>query len=631
MLTMPTKFAAVDTETNGLDIWHGGRMFAAGAVLSNGQEHFWRGEFSGLRALLEDETCDKVFHNAKFDLRMLEAKGFKVRGRVWDTMIFAHLLDGRDAGKPLGLDPVSRKYLPNEYRKIVDEINVWFDEHGIEKRMRRRNFENLPNEILQKRNVGDARITGALFKRFFKTVAHHFGFLLEQEHELINVVRSMEDVGIAVDPEEIELQDKHFLEIEEDVLLYCEGVVGGDFNMNSREHQIELLKRSGAWEQLVAFVKDSPDRQTGASRPNKIIPKLDDWNLRNLHHPSAHMLLLGKAASKMRSTFIDQARRYQVDGVLHPNFNQLGTTTGRFSCSNPNLQNIPIEGDRRTAYTEEEAEEAFEMTGTNYAPHLKRLFVVRPGKAHIHSDKKQAEMAMLAHYTNSQTMMDIFASGESIHDGICKRLYGEWTKGLKTRTKAVVFGYQYGAGLKTLARKIGGTVQDAKATRNRLGRIMPELPKWQAELAEQVEQVGYLTTIHGRRHYLRRHEAYMGPNRMCQGSVGDEIKSRMIALHKMFKAESIDAQILLNIHDDIASQSAIGDLHRAVPRIYEVMHETSKPYRLPLASSLDITYTRWSDLKEVEKPYEPDTYLPKTHSAKSRTGSRPTRKVPHKA
>lgn len=609
---------AIDTETTGINPWRGDRMFSAAAAFPSGRRLFWYRDFAGLKDLLEDESVDKVFHNAKFDLRMLEFSGFTVKGKVWDTMIFGHLLDGRDAGSGLSLDNMSRKYLPMQYRKVTQEVNEFFqgianaESKKLGKQAAKRNsdfnksivdFSKLPKDLLKRRVVGDADLTLRLFNRMYDTVRQTFPLLLDQEHKLLMVVKRMEDRGIQVDIEEIHRQKVEYDLIVDDVLDFFETYTGKEgFNLNSRADQERVLDMAG--------LLDCIDERTDPSKtfPNGQ-PKLNDYNLRNLHHPVAHMLLMGKAAAKMRDTFLSQAEGCQTDGVLHPNFNQLGTTTGRFSCSNPNLQNIPIEGDRRTAYTESEAEESFDMTGIEYAPHIKRLFVVRPGYAHIHSDKKQAEMVMLAHYTNSKSMREIFETGESIHDGLCRLLYGEWTKGLKTRTKAVVFGYQYGASLATIAKKIGSDLAEARRARNRLAQVIPDLPRWRRLLEDLVQEQGFVQTIHGRRHYLSGSESYKAVNRMCQGSVGDEIKSRMVALDDMIRAEGVDACLLLNIHDDIGTEIAEGDVERIGPKIVDIMNEsTPLGFTLPLAADANITFSRWADLMDVEDEKDPRSY-----------------------
>lgn len=600
------NFVAVDTESTDLHPWRGAKLISAAAAFPSGEEMFWRDSDlygGGLRRLLNDETIDKVFHNAKHDARILQSAGFKIRGQVWDTMIFAHLLDGRNAGKGLGLGACAVRFLPSDKRKIVDEITKYFDDHNIGEDRRWMSFALLPPDLLKRRNVGDACLTRDIFLRTYKTVALTFPWLLKNEHRLIPVVIKMENRGIVINEEELDAQVDYFNDIYEDCLRFYEGVTGNNsFNIDSPDDQAHLLGTAGLLELIPELTKG------GKSGKNKK-PKMDDWNLRQLHHPVSHMLILGKAAKKMRDTFLIGMLQRSINGVVHANANQLGTNTGRFSYSDPNLQNIPIEGDRRTSYTEDEAREAYEMTEVNYAPHLKRIFYVRPGFAHIHSDKKQAEMFMMGHYANDPKMDAIFAeslrTGKSIHDMICIAMYGEWTKGLKTRTKQVVFGYQYGSGVKTFSKRTGLPMSETLATRARLARTLPGLPRWKRQLDEIVQERGFVITEHGRRHYIRSDASYVAINRMCQGSVADEIKSRMVALNDYFESEIPEATVLLNIHDDLANEVPQEYRHKAAKDIKEIMEETGVPFRLPLPSSLDITYSRWSDLKEIEdgKPF----------------------------
>jgi DNA polymerase-1 len=608
--TLPERWIAIDTETTGLNRWRGDRPFCIGVWLPNGTKQFyWRDDMERMRDTLADPSIDKVFANAKFDLRMLEAAGFVVRGRVWDIFIFAHLLDGRDSNN-ISLDFISKKYLPSSMRKITAEIDDWFKANpGANPKDK--DFSRLSKDLVEKRCTGDAELTGAFFRKVYSTVAKLFPFLLEQEHRLLLVVKKMEDRGVRIDQSEIERQYDYFNEIVEEVIDWFECYEGRYyFSLTSRTDQLAAVNRAGIADLLIDTDPDTKKERMF----------LDDYHLRNTHHPVAHMLLVGKAAMKMRDTFLGQMERLATDGVLHPSYNQIGTSTGRFSCSAPNLQNIPIEGDRRTAYTEAEADEMIDMTGINYAPHVKRIFPVRDGYAHMHTDKKQAEMVMLAHYTNDPIMKAIFQRGESIHDGICRMLYGEWTKGLKTRTKAVVFGYQYGAGLPTIAKKIGGTIDDARKAKAKLETTFPSLPRWRRELNERITELGFVQTIHGRRHYIHMSDAYKAVNYMCQGSVGDEIKNRMIAIDDYMTSGGHDGRVVMNIHDDIVTEFPKHEAQKHSIEIARIMNEAGADYRLPLPSSADITYTRWADLHEIkdmaafESEWSPSILEPKYRS-----------------
>ncbi len=610
-MALPAHFVALDTETTGLYKWRGHYPFAWGAAFPNGLRLFGRdNDFGIFKQLCEDETIDKVFTNAKFDWGMAEQKGIQVRGKVWDTSILCHLMDGRMAETGLNLEACAKRWLPSQFRKVVSELDEWFDTHGfanVKPKERYALFNQLPDDILKRRVCGDAELTLMLFMKLLPTVQHYFPFLLEQEHRLLPVVKKMEDRGVLIDNTEVIKQIEHFEHIIDDVVQFSEGVVGFDgFNINSPGHQRELLQAAGLYEQITEWTKPSKKRKS--TKPFVPQRKMDAYNLQLLHHPVAHMLLIGKAAGKMISPFLTGALEFQHEGVLHASYKQVGTTSGRFSCADPNLTNIPVEGDRRASYTEDEASEAREMTGHSFAPHIKRIFKVRPGYCHVHADKKQAEMVVLCHCTKDEYMRKVFLSGESIHDGICRLLFGEVTKGLKQRSKAATFGYQYGAGVKVLAKKTGLSMAEATALKTRYGRIFPSLEKWKGRLSELVRAQGYVETDHHRRHYLRGNEDYMAVNRVCQGFIADEVKSRMVAVNDYLVNERIDGTILLNIHDDLCIEIPIEDRDKHVPHIHRIMEETAVPMFVPLPSSCDITYTRWSDLKEIPNPQDPSTY-----------------------
>ena len=597
-MALPKRYVAIDTETTGLNVWRGHRPFAVSMASPGGGKAYWRvepGKVHTIRRLvdtLRNPNIDKVFQNAKFDLHMFQACGIEVKGQVWDTMILAHLLDGR---QEVNLEALSRKYLPLQEGKVVDEVINWFIERKIPKS--KRDFYELPPALLKKRAQGDVHLTLLLFERMFPTVQHYFPYLLKLEHDLIPVVMRMEARGITIDFDEIDKQEEHYDKIVTEVVEFCEEAVGYEgFRLSAPTDVHDLFDRAGLLDRILALPARRGKTKMGA-------PKCNEVNLLVMRHPYAYMVLAGRAATKLRDNFLVDMRAHATDGVIHPDFNQIGAKTGRFSCSKPNLQNIPVDGDTRSGWTSEEADDSYEMTGLRISPHLHKIFKVRPGYAHIHADKQQGEVRMMAHYTNDPVMMEIFASGISIHDGLCMRLYGEVSKTLKWRTKRLVFGYMYGAGADTIAMRMGATVREAKQVIRRLQGQLPGLVPWRTKLEEMVHRQGYVETVHGRRHYLGHSEAYKTINRMCQGTLADEMKGRMIAVDHYLRDYDIDGRIILNIHDDLCIEIE----RRAVPEhlgpLYDLMQDSDAPYNVRMVSALELTTTDWGDAKEVEDPY----------------------------
>jgi DNA polymerase-1 len=576
------NFVSIDTETTGLNPWKGHKVFAVNATFPSGRQLYWRDDFNQLSGLLADSSIDKVFQNAKFDCRMLERKGFPVKGRIWDTMIFAHLLNGRQA---LKLEALAKRYLPGD-QKIVTEIDDWFKAHKIKKDERGEHFADLPPELLKKRCQVDSTITAKLFIRLYKPVVETFPRLLEQEHRLLPIVSKMEDRGLLIDIDEAREQQIYLDEVVEHVQQFCAGIMDDDFfNLNSDDQCRTLLLKTGILHRIRSRTKKTRKHQINGD------------NLRRLHHPVAAMLCLGRQASYLRGNFIQQMLDHNVNGTIHPGWNPLGTVTGRFSSSKPNLLNMPEEGGH---LTEEEMREQIDLTGIDLAPHIKRIFKVREGYIHIHADKEKVEIAMLAHYTKDPVLIEILNSGHDVHTEICIKMFGKEEKHLRVRAKAVVFGYIYGAGDDVIADNVQCSPTEAHEYRKRLEQICPNLPMWKARLHEQIKDRGYVITEHGRRHYLYPNESYMSVNRMCQGTAADEVKSRMVAIGEWFASEYPDATILLNLHDDIPSEIPIEDAPHIIPIYKALMEKVSMDFQVPLPVSISLAYGRWSDLKEYE-------------------------------
>jgi DNA polymerase-1 len=531
---------------------------------------------------MEDPNIDKVFFNAKFDWHMIDTLGINIKGNVWDVRILAHLINGR---QKLNLDEVSKKHLPT-MRKVVTPIEDWFKDNGFNKAIWGENYDKLPPDLLQERCHSDTVITAKLFMKFWPTVAATFPRLLDQEHRLIPIVKKAETRGYLIDVEEAHRQHKELGRIIDETQIWLAGVTGNDnFNANAYNDQAMALEQAGLLWKIT-------ERTKKVKRP-----KLSAENLRNLHHPVAHMLLIAKQARMLRNTFIEQMLRFEVDGVLHPGFDPCGTLSGRFSSAKPNLLNIPGEGGH---LTEEEEEERIECTGYDLAPHIKRIFKVREGYANIHSDKSKVEVRMVGHYTNDPTLKGILSSGEDIHAEISQRMFESTDSRLRVRSKAVVFGYIYGAGDATIGARTGGGRQEGRLYRTRLESLCPALPIWKKRLEEQIRARGYVLTDHGRRHYLYPGESYMAVNRMCQGTAGDEVKACMVRIGEDLVDEYPDSTVLINIHDDIGSEVPLEQLEEILPIYDDLMAQVSMPFNVPLPSDTKYTTTRWSDTKSPE-------------------------------
>jgi DNA polymerase-1 len=579
------NYICIDVETTGLHTWEGHKIFAVAAVWPDGKIRFWRDDFEGLKELCEDLTIAKVFHNAAFDVGMLKAMGIEVKGAIFDTMLFGWCLH---SSWPQNLDFMCRQYLPPRFAKVVDELNQWFDEHKIPKSKRGLSFNILPPELLKKRVVGDAASTCALFKVLFEKVMSQYGRVCIQEHRLLPITSSMVQHGLMINAEEIKRQEGEIMAQLEEIYEYFYGIMGEGFIPTSPKHIRDL------------FVKTGLDGHCGRTASGMIAT--DSWSLRQIHHPISANLLAMRGLEKRLNTFVRPLREEAVDDIIHPNFRQTGTATGRYSCAKPNMMNVPSESERMTTFSDEEAAELEEWAGTAVASHIHKLIRCRPGYCHIHSDKSKVEVAMFAHYAKDEILIQALKEGKDIHSEICKLLFGEETKGKRVRSKAIIFGKLYGAGARVIARNAACSLEEAQNLIALLDARMPALKGWSAQLTRQIRTTGYVETDFGNRYYIAPQDSYKAVNYMCQGTAALEVKSRMIALTEAFRERGWenDVRVIVQVHDDIGVEAPIELFPEVAPLMHQIMEETSMEYRVPLPASLEATVTNWGELQKID-------------------------------
>ena len=301
-------------------------------------------------------------------------------------------------------------------------------------------------------------------------------------------------------------------------------------------------------------------------------------------------------ADSLKGKFIAQIERFAVGDIIHASFNQFGTVTGRFSCSKPGLHSIPREGGQLTA-----DEAAEDLDDIPLAPHIKRIFLPREGYRFIDSDKKQGEVRMLIHYGKDKVGMEMFESGLGIHFEICKRMFGVVDNKLKQRAKHIVFGWQFGMGLSAASQILNSTKEEARKYFRLLEKTLPSIGPLKKKWFAQVYDDGFVTTIHGRRHYLGHQEAYMAVNRMCQGSLGDEVKGNMVMLHEEWEPEHEGCHQLLQIHDSDLAEAPVEN-RKAVAHMHQIMNRSCVEYFLPMTSETKVTEANgsWASGKTIE-------------------------------
>ena len=263
-------------------------------------------------------------------------------------------------------------------------------------------------------------------------------------------------------------------------------------------------------------------------------------------HPIVSKILEYRKYYKLVSTYVDGLKPHVCkDGKIHASFNQALTQTGRLSSSNPNLQNISIRDEE----------------GKN----IRKAFHYPNNEYQILSlDYSQIELRILAHLSNCPALKSVFESDEDIHTATAKKVFhlqGEPTSLQRRKAKAVNFGIIYGISDWGLAEQLEIPVYEAKSIISSFYEAFPEVSTFFKDIVDNALKNGYVSTMHGRRRYLRElHDSNYqvrefakraAMNAPIQGSAADLIKIAMIEVDKALKEHHLKTKMVLQIHDEL--------------------------------------------------------------------------------
>lgn len=283
-------------------------------------------------------------------------------------------------------------------------------------------------------------------------------------------------------------------------------------------------------------------------------------------HPLLDSILEYRKLEKLRSTYLEPLPGLaDENGRVHTTFNQLTTATGRLSSSAPNLQNIPARGD--------------------LGRRMRGLFTAAPGMLLTSADYSQIELRVLAHFSGDPTLMEAFRLGQDIHGRTAALLFdkpqGDVTSEERRQAKTINFGLLYGMGPQKLGRELGLTLNEAKDFIAKYFERLSRLKEYYQSLVEQARENGFVTTLAGRRRLLpdiRSRNAQLeaqarrqAVNTVIQGSAADIIKMAMLAVAHDGTLKSLNARLILQIHDELVLEAPEATARQAGERLASLM------------------------------------------------------------
>ncbi len=530
-----------------------------------------------LGPLLADPDLEKYAHHAKYDMEVLQRAGIEVKGLAFDTMLAEWMLN--PISHNLGLKNLAMARLGIEMTPISDLIGTGKAQLSM---------AALPIQQVAPYASADADMTLRLTREMSPEL-HDKGLwklFKEVEVPLTYVLMQMEMTGIALDRAVLaELSttlQKRLTELEETIYHQA----GRTFNIASTEQLSDIL--------FVALgLPKQGLRKTKSGRYSTAADVLED--LRGAH-PIVEMILEHRQLTKLKSTYIDALPQMvnPETGRLHTSFNQTGTSTGRLSSSEPNLQNIPIR--------------------TELGRQIRRAFVARPGWQLLAADYSQIELRILAHVSGDEAMIAAFERGEDIHASTAAAIYGvpldQVTPEMRRVAKTTNFAISYGVTGFGLSKQTNLTPEAAQDFINQYFARYPGVEAYLEGIKKKAAEDGYVETFLGRRRYfpelrrgnqtsrtVRQNVERMAINAPIQGAAADIIKIAMNRLYDSLQDKQLESKILLQIHDELVLEAPEAEVSEVVPLVRNVMEGAVK-LRVPLQVELTVG-KNWLDMERV--------------------------------
>ena len=567
-LLMKQKSVCFDTETDRLDALHAnltGISFSYKAreafyVATPNNFDDAKKIVEEFRPFFESQKIEKIAHNIKYDIKVINRYGISVLAPLFDTMI-AHYLINPEAKH--GMDILAEKFLNYKTVSIVELIG--------KKGKNQKTMADLAPEEVADYACEDADITFQLKAIFEPEIQkdHLKDLFYNIEMPLVDVLKSMEQEGIAIDDEGLK---KYSIELGESLIELEKSIkeeAGVDFNIDSPKQLGQVL-----FEQMEISSKAKKTKTGQYATGEDVLQKLKHT------HVIIPMILEYRQLRKLKSTYVDPLPTMmdEVDGRIHTSFMQTVAATGRLSSHNPNLQNIPIRTDKG-----KEIRRAFISRGEDF-----KLMA---------ADYSQIELRIIAALSKDKNMIAAFNDGLDIHAATAAKVYGipleEVTKDQRSSAKAVNFGIIYGQSAFGLAQNLGISRKEAKQIIDSYFEQYPTIKDYMDGAIKSARDKGFVETIMKRRRYLkdinsanavvRGFAERNAVNAPIQGSAADVVKLAMIGVHGVMKEKGLKSKMLLQVHDEL-----VFDVHTSEIDILQKLVKHEMESAVEMAVPLDV-------------------------------------------
>ncbi len=531
-----------------------------------------------LRGPLTHPGIPKYAHNATYDLVMMQRYGVDVQPITFDTMIAEWLRNPES--KFLGLKNLARQELRVHMTEITELIG---------RGKKQITMDAVPVEQVAPYAAADAAVTFRLVEHLRPRLeaAGMLELFSQLEMPLVRVIAAIEQTGVALDRHylaELSVELAARLQALEAEIYNLTGGYGS-FNINSPKQLNDVLFGK-------LGLKPEGGRKTthGHSTAADVLDSLRG------QHPIIELILEYREIGKLKGTYVDAlpALINPHTGRLHTSYNQAGTSTGRLSSSNPNLQNIPIR--------------------TDEGRKVRRAFIAPEGSRLLSVDYSQIELRILAHFSQDATLLEAFHQGQDIHAATAAAVYDipvdEVTKEQRNFAKRVNFGLIYGMGAHRLARESSLTYAEAERFIQTYFERMPGVLRYLEETKRRARSPEGLTTLFGRRRVfptlsggqIANRQAIQAEERMAinmpiQGTAADIMKRAMIDVHEGLSRAGLAGRIILQVHDELVLEVPEAELMETRDLVVRLM-EAACQLDAPLRANAQVG-CNWRDMQPL--------------------------------
>jgi DNA polymerase I len=500
-----------------------------------------------LKKLLSDPEIPKTVHDYKSALRQLEAHGVELAGVRDEPMLFSYIIN------------------PTYTNHSLAEIAV-------------RSF----NLKLSLAVPEAADVTGRISPVLRKEVETAGQMRLYEQIDLplAPVLVRMEQAGVKIDRKmlgtlSVDLEKQCAAKASE-----IHGKAGVTFNINSPKQLGDVLFNQLNLPKPVKYGKGKM-----ISTAVDVLEELSET------HEVPRLVLDYRQLSKLKSTYVD-ALPALIDpqtGRVHTTFNQTGTTTGRLSSTNPNLQNIPIR--------------------TELGREIRAAFIAEPGYSLLSADYSQIELRLLAHFSEDPLLVEAFRNGDDIHRLTASQVFGVPPMLIdaehRRRAKAVNFGIVYGLSAFGLSQQLGIDQREAKkfidayfekyaGVRRYIDRTLEETRKEQS-VKTLFGRTRPIPDINSKNANMRGFAERTAVNTPLQGTAADLIKLAMIQIDEELRSRKLKSRMLLQVHDDLLFEVPENEIELMRGLVREKMESVHK-LSVPLLVELGVG-PNWRDVK----------------------------------